>query len=285
MMKTNLFSVLIAQYNNAKYLQEAIDSVKAQTYRNWEIILVDDASTDSSTDLYKLYENDDRIKIFYNKENKGCGYTKRLCIEFAKGEICGFLDPDDALEPEALDLMTNEHLRDKNISLIYSRYIVCDENLNKKYISQCTKKISNDNDYLHSARYIISHFVSFKKNLYNKTEGINPLLKRAVDQDLYLKLEEIGSLVFIDKPLYLYRIHKGGISAYDNNYKAFYWHIKVVDAACYRRRILYKSEDIVAEMIRNNFSRTSTVINNPSLKDVLKCIYRYIKKKLDIVSK
>jgi len=277
-MKTSfLFSILIAQYNNAKYLREAIDSVRAQSYTNWEVILVDDASTDDSIDLYKLYENDSKIKIFRNKENKGCGYTKRRCVELAKGEICGFLDPDDALEPEALNLMINGHLESEKISLIYSRYTICDENLNRKHISQRTEKIPHNSDYLHSARYIIGHFVSFKKNLYDKTEGISPQLKRAVDQDLYLKMEEVGSFLFIDKPLYLYRFHKGGISMHDNNYKAFYWHMKVVDTACQRRGIIYKSEDIIAEMIKNNFSRTTITVEEPSLKDVMRYIYRYIK--------
>ena len=74
-----LFSVLIANYNNGKYLMEAIESVRQQTYTNWEIILVDDASTDNSKDIYRELENDSRIHIFYNEQNKGCGYTKRRC--------------------------------------------------------------------------------------------------------------------------------------------------------------------------------------------------------------
>ena len=91
-----LFSVLIANYNNGKYLMDAIKSVYEQTYTHWEIILVDDASTDNSHELYKELEKDERIRIFYNDENHGCGYTKRRCAELANGELCGFLDPDDA---------------------------------------------------------------------------------------------------------------------------------------------------------------------------------------------
>ncbi|MBR5957742.1 MAG: glycosyltransferase family 2 protein [Salinivirgaceae bacterium] len=86
-MKNPLFSVLIANYNNGRYLQEAVDSVRSQTYTNWEIILVDDASTDNSKELYKELEKDSHIHIFYNEENKGCGYTKRRCAELAKGEV------------------------------------------------------------------------------------------------------------------------------------------------------------------------------------------------------
>ena len=86
-----LFSVLIANYNNGKYLMDAIESVRQQTYTNWEIILVDDCSTDNSHELYKELEQDERIHIFLNDQNHGCGYTKRRCAELANGEICGFL--------------------------------------------------------------------------------------------------------------------------------------------------------------------------------------------------
>ena len=65
MEKTPLFSVLIANYNNGKYLQEAVDSVLAQTYTNWEIIIVDDKSTDNSAEVYNQYKDDSRFHIYY----------------------------------------------------------------------------------------------------------------------------------------------------------------------------------------------------------------------------
>ena len=102
-----LFSVLIANYNNGKYLLEAIESVKAQTYTQWEVVLVDDGSTDNSRELYSMLEQDSRIHVFYNEENKGCGYTKHRCAELAQGEFCGFLDPDDVLLPKALEVAVN----------------------------------------------------------------------------------------------------------------------------------------------------------------------------------
>ena len=71
-----LFSVLIANYNNARYIEESIESVFNQTYSNWEIIIVDDDSNDNSIKLLEKFKNEDRIKIYKNEENKGCGYTK-----------------------------------------------------------------------------------------------------------------------------------------------------------------------------------------------------------------
>ena len=88
------FSVLIANYNNGKYLEECLESIFAQTFKDWEIIVVDDASTDSSGDIYRKYENDGRIHVYRNKRRRGVGYTKRKCVEHARGEVCGFVDAD-----------------------------------------------------------------------------------------------------------------------------------------------------------------------------------------------
>lgn len=103
-----MFSVLIANYNNGQYIQEAIDSIIAQTYNDWEIVIVDDGSNDNSANIYRQYNNE-RIRIYYNGQNKGCTYSKWRCIEECKGELFGFLDADDTLMPDALECMVNEH--------------------------------------------------------------------------------------------------------------------------------------------------------------------------------
>ena len=229
-----LFSVLIANYNNGKYLMDAIESVRQQTYANWEIILVDDASTDNSRELYKELEKDERIHIYYNEQNHGCGYTKRRCAELANGEICGFLDPDDALTKNALDIMVGEHVGRVDVSMVYSRYYVCDANLNIKSISKHQREIKTS--FLEERRGAISHFVSFKRDKYNTSEGINPMVLRAVDYELYFRLEEVGETLFVDVPLYFYRTDTGqNISLGTNVLRALLWECVVISDACRRR--------------------------------------------------
>ena len=160
-----LFSVLIANYNNGKYLMDAIESVRKQTYTNWEIILVDDASTDNSHDLYKELEKDERIHIYCNEQNQGCGYTKRRCAELANGELCGFLDPDDALTENALEAMVVAHKKHQDASMVYSRYYVCDANLNVQSISEHQHIIKTS--FLEEQHGAISVFVAFKIDKYN----------------------------------------------------------------------------------------------------------------------
>ncbi len=100
------FSILIANYNNGKYLEEALQSVFQQTCTDWEIVLVDDCSTDGlSEQIYAQYADDNRIHIYRNEKNMGCGYTKRRCAELATGKWCVYLDPDDMLRRDALSIV------------------------------------------------------------------------------------------------------------------------------------------------------------------------------------
>ena len=231
-----LFSVLIANYNNGKYLMEAIESVRQQTYTNWEIILVDDGSTDNSPSLYNELQNDERIHIFFNNENKGCGYTKRRCVELAQGELCGFLDADDALTTDALQEMVQTHIDNEDAGLIHSRYYESSKDLEIIGISTGQGEIPQGSSFLEIGGMLVTHFSTFKKTAYDKTEGISPKYKRAVDRDLYYKLEEIAPICFVDKPLYYYRIGTGkNISLGENGPKAFAAELLIIEEAAERR--------------------------------------------------
>jgi glycosyltransferase involved in cell wall biosynthesis len=237
MEKTPLFSVLIANYNNGKYIEDALQSIFKQTYENWEIIIVDDASTDDSQKVYEKHKNNPKVKLYFNDQNMGCGYTKKRCIDLAIGEICGFLDPDDILDKEALLLMVEEHSNKPSCSLIYSTLYLCDEQLNINKRSTYQVQVPENSSFLEMKAGQVSQFATFKRSLYCQTEGINPKFKRAVDQDLYYKLEEVGRLFYLDKPLYYYRVNQGGISSFKNANKAFAWSLLARINACDRRGI------------------------------------------------
>lgn len=235
--KAPLFSVLIANYNDGRYLAIAIDSVRRQTYSNWEIIIVDDDSSDGSSMLYKQYSSDNRIRIFYNNQNRGCGYTKRRCISCSRGSICGFLDADDALSEDALEVMVKKHVDHPQSSLIYSTYYKCDKKLDVEWTSTHQMAIPQDSSFLECGhRGAISHFATFKRDLYDKTDGINSMLKIAEDKDLYYKLEEVGPVIFVNKPLYYYRSDTGNnCSLGEKAQNATIWEFIVQCDACKRR--------------------------------------------------
>lgn len=242
-----LFSVLIANYNNGIYIEESIESVLNQTYQNWEIIIVDDASTDNSIEILSKYQQDSRFRIYENDKNYGAGFTKRKCAELAKGEIAGFLDPDDILHLQAIEKMVCSHIENPKASLSYSNLYICDEEIRNQVITNYVRQVPRESSYLHMKAGMVSHFATFKTSFYLKTDGIDSSLKRAVDQDLYLKLEEVGQLFFVNEPLYFYRINKGGISTLQNSNKAFTWNLLVRMNACKRRGL--NIEDIISPLI------------------------------------
>lgn len=231
------FSVLIAHYNNARFLAECLQSVFAQTYRQWEVILVDDSSTDGFEQVIKYFENDSRIRVIRNEKNMGCAFTKRRCAENAMGTIAGFLDPDDTLHPEALEMMIKAHQEKSACSLVYSTHNICDENLAVIKEAGYQQQLSPDTPYLLLNDGSIHHFATFKVACYNRTKGITAFRQynKAIDQDLYYLLEETGDVFYIDKPLYNYRIHAGGISTLANKSSASLAHYAIIEEACLRR--------------------------------------------------
>lgn len=251
-MNNPLFSILIANYNNAQYLQEAIQSIFSQTYKNWEVVIVDDASTDNSEQIILNFLPDKRIKFFKNNKNHGCGFTKQRCFEEASGIICGYLDPDDTIEKDAIKLMVEAHQNNPKSSLVYSNCFYCNETMsNKRQVKNYP--LPRGINVLENAWRMrtAGHFATFKRDLFLKTGGISKQLKRAVDQDIYIKCEEVGQLTYIDKDLYNYRIHHSGISTLRNRTKAVAWHLYVVFEACKRRNIEF--EPIITQMLENIF--------------------------------
>jgi glycosyltransferase involved in cell wall biosynthesis len=255
MNNNSKFSILIASYNNGNYISDTINSVLNQTYNNWEIVIVDDGSTDNSLEVINKYLKYKNIELHKNPRNMGCGYTKNKCIKKSSGDICGILDSDDVLEKNALEIMVKEHMSNPTTGLIYSSFYVCDKYLNIKsicdWVGPTDPKVTNIN----KAR--VSHFLTFKKKTYNKTIGINPKLRSAVDKDLIYKLEEVTKLKFINQPLYLYRENNKGISQKVNFKESYYYNI-LAKFDAYRRRLNTKTPNIREEEVYNLLD---TIIN------------------------
>ena len=205
------FSVLIAHYNNFEYFKDCYDSLLKQTFTDFEVVIVDDYSSDDSFEnIAMLTKNDPRVKLFKNEKNSGVGFTKRRCIEMSSGEICGFVDPDDALVENAIETSLKNHT--ENNVVTYSSFILCDNNLQPQRTFAHSRAVKNGDKNFFNVFLEANHFFTFKKSAYDKTSGINPDLTSAVDQDLYLKLYETGNFTFIKEPLYLYRLHANGVS-------------------------------------------------------------------------
>lgn len=257
-MNNPLFSILVANYDNGHFFKDCYLSIISQTYVNWEVVIVDDGSTDNSIELIKqIIEDDNRFKLFINHENKGCGYTKNRCATLAKGEILGFLDPDNALMSNALEVMVESHLLNAKVSIVTSKYELVDLEMNFISWGNHGKEIPAGKSYLTYGKGALTHFATFKRTNYLQSDGIDVTMKRAVDQDLYYKMEEQGKHLFVGEILYRYRIHQNSISHNENLYKAQYWHFYAINRAYKRRKVNIGQIDNLSSqymrMLRSNY--------------------------------
>lgn len=236
MNKKPLFSVLIANYNNKAFLLDCVNSVRTQTYSNWEIILVDDCSTDNPHNFYEQLNQDYRIKIYFNDINRKTAFTFKRALDLSQGDICGFLGADDTLEETAIEKTIYKHLEFPNYSIVYTLNYICDKQLNILGLTKWGGRIPEGENQLtapHGNK--ITSFVTFKKKHYYKTEGINHKFTRGFDQDFIYKMEEVGKVYCIEEPLYFYRMHSKNISLNENNVKAWYW-AYIASKEAYNRR-------------------------------------------------
>lgn len=232
------FSVLIAHYNNAKLFRDCYESLTKQTYPDWEAVIVDDASSENEREQVKaLIAGDARFRFFENDKNCGVGVTKSRLIDLANGEICGFVDPDDAILPTAIEKSIQVFKNKKKVVLTYSRFIGCDKDLKPIASFKSAMQVRNGDPYFFNYPNQINHFVTFRKDVYEKTEKMNTELRIAEDQDLYLKMYEKGDVYFIDDTNYLYRAHAGGISQNDNKGKSYDYFAQVILTTMKRRNL------------------------------------------------
>ena len=113
-----LVSIIVPTYNRANIIGDAIDSVFTQKYKNWELIVVDDNGSDNTEEVVNSY-NDPRIRYLRNDINVGCGGSRNVGLQYAKGNYIGYLDSDNTLVEDFLLIMVNELSNHSNIDVIY----------------------------------------------------------------------------------------------------------------------------------------------------------------------
>jgi len=196
------FSVLMANYSNGRYIGEAIQSVLDQTFRDWELVIVDDCSTDNSIEVIEPYLQDERVRLLKNNVNLGYIRTLNRLVYEARAEILGILDSDDALTSDAIEVMHGAHKLHPQCGFIYSQFASCDSELNLEAKGFCDSLKPGETTL---RRDCVSAFRTFRKSDYFKTEGFAEEVLYAEDKDLTYKMEEVTQFLFIDRVLYKYR--------------------------------------------------------------------------------
>lgn len=130
-LKSGLCSIIMPAYNTELYIADSIESVLAQTYKNWQLIIVDDCSTDSTKSIIKRYQAlDSRIKLICLEKNGGVANARNLAIKHACGQYVAFLDSDDLWLPEKLSKQI-KFMQDNHCLFSYHNFRMLDVNTNK----------------------------------------------------------------------------------------------------------------------------------------------------------
>lgn len=124
-MIDNLVSIIMPSWNTATYIAESIQSVLNQTYKHWELIIVDDCSSDNTAEVVSRFQ-DERIKFLVNERNLGAALTRNRALREARGEWIAFLDSDDLWQPQKLEKQL-QFMRDNGYVFSYHEYEKIDE--------------------------------------------------------------------------------------------------------------------------------------------------------------
>lgn len=205
-----LVSIITPVFNSEKYLSETIQSVLNQTYVYWELILVDDCSTDTSFEIAKTFERKDaRIKIYQLTENKGAGIARNFGIKKAKGRLIAFLDADDLWMPEKLQKQIS-FMVDKKCYVSYSSYRLMDED------GTLQPKIVHALSELTFKKLLKSNYIGNLTGMYNAEvlgKIYSPAIRKRQDWALWLAaLKTEKRALGMQEPLAYYRLRKGSVS-------------------------------------------------------------------------
>lgn len=217
-MKNEQVSIITPSFKSERFISQTIESVLAQTYQNWEMIIVDDVSPDNSNEIIEEYcKKDSRIKLIKLEKNSGPAIARNRAIEEAKGRYIAFLDADDLWKPEKLEKQLN-FMNENDLAFTYSSYDLIDDE-GKSLGIFITKKSINYKDMLKTCS------VGCLTAIYDTQKlgkvFMPDILKRQ-DYGLWLKiLKEVQTAKGIIEPLATYRILKNSVSS--NKLKAAYY--------------------------------------------------------------
>lgn len=229
-----LVSVIIPTYNDADTLPRAIESVLGQTYSNWEMVVVDDGSTDGTVDILDGYE-DERVDVLTHKENKGGAAARNTGVRHTNGDYVAFLDADDEWMPEKLQIQIDEmESRSEEWMAVY-----CDKETvtnGEEGIEDLLSKLlfSSDRD-LKEGGYEIAPRVFMmelelgastlivERDAVEEIGGFDPNFERHQDLEFVIRLLKVGRLAYVNQKLVKkYGYNKPEAEVIENVKRKFY---------------------------------------------------------------
>ncbi len=221
---TELISIIMPAYNASKCIEQAIESVLAQTHTNFELIIVDDGSQDETWDVITSYANsDERIRAIQHESNKGPSAARNTGLSMAQGSWLAFIDSDDVWEPSRLGEFVSLVNRVSSDCFVADNMLICTGNDTLEPIRtmidwNVVGERPNDHVIMDFGKYlslgapVIQPMIP-RKSIENANLRFNVSARVGEDLELYAKLFLAGyQLALINKPLYKYRVNKDSLT-------------------------------------------------------------------------
>ncbi len=207
-MKDGLVSIIMPSWNTARFIEESIKSVRAQTYEKWELLIVDDCSSDETDEKVKPFTVDERVKYFKLEKNGGAALARNFAIRKAEGEWIAFLDSDDLWAPEKLERQI-KFMNDNGYVFSYHEYEKIDEDSEPIgiYVSG-PKKVTKGKMYRYGYPGCLTLMYSAK--FFGEIQIKD--IKKNNDYAILLKLCKTANCYLLKENLAKYRVRKKSIS-------------------------------------------------------------------------
>lgn len=223
-----LVSIVLPTYNGERFIKESIDSVLAQTYSNWELIIVNDCSKDNTLSIVNDYaKNDSRIKVISNSSNQNLPVSLNIGFREAKGEYYTWTSDDNIFKPNAIEYMVNYLDNHSDVDLLSCSFDIINEdgsfytnfrNLDSRNILQLAEYCNV------GACFMYTRDIALKVGEYDKN------MFCAEDYDYWCRIALIGNIKYIDENLYKYRNNSKSLTATRQ---------KTIKAKCLNIRLKY----------------------------------------------
>lgn len=194
-----LFSVVVPTYNRSQRLQRALGSIAAQTLQDYEVIVVDDASTDQTPTLLAALESE-RLRALRNEQNRGVSGSRNRGCAAARGELVVFLDDDDQLRPEALACLREAHLAAPDVDFFWGERLIHEKNLAGDQIGVREDDWSSVRGPLSGSSFLpfaiataTNSAFTIRRRVFEALGGFDETLKMSEDRELFIRLARNGN--------------------------------------------------------------------------------------------
>ncbi|WP_066375651.1 MULTISPECIES: glycosyltransferase [unclassified Anabaena] len=203
-------AVIMTVYNQERYLAAAIKSVLNQTRQDFELLIWDDGSTDSSVKIAREFAQKDKRVQLIAAEHQGRAKSLKAAMNQITSPYFGLVDSDDLLAPTAIAETSVILEAQPNVGLVYTDYqVINQDNKILGYGKRCRIPYSKERLLID---FMIFHFRLLRRDVYEQIGGFNEEFELAQDYDLCLRLSEVTQIQHLAKPLYYYRYHPQSVS-------------------------------------------------------------------------